>query len=110
MPSIVVPCRTMQPIVSAVSSRMLSRLFRVIPAARGRSSLATLGMGTSANTCPSAAHSLVVSSPMPASCSSGCQACVGALPDEVPLELGERPEDMKDELAAGGRGIQLLLQ
>jgi hypothetical protein len=35
---------------------------------------------------------------------------VGALPDEVPLELGQRSENMKDQLAAAGGGVDLLLQ
>jgi hypothetical protein len=35
---------------------------------------------------------------------------VGPLPDEIPLELCERSEDVEDELAATGRGVGLLLQ
>src|SRR3954467_12119392 len=46
----------------------------------------------------------------PTSSSSSCQACVGPLPDEIPLKLCERSEDMEDELAATGRGVDLLLQ
>jgi hypothetical protein len=42
--------------------------------------------------------------------SSSCQACVGPLPDEIPLKLCERSKDMEDELAATGRGVDLLLQ
>src|SRR4051794_3653847 len=91
MPSIVVPCRTMQPILSAVSSRMVSRLFRVIPAARGRSSLATLGMGTSANTCPSAAHSLVVSSPMPTSTQRSATCSVSKARRNEPPTMSSEP-------------------
>ena len=29
-------------------------------------------------------------------------SCVDALPDQVALELGQRPEDVEDELAAAG--------
>jgi len=35
---------------------------------------------------------------------------VGSLPDEVTLELSERPEDVEHELAAAGRGVDLFLQ
>src|SRR4051812_2401630 len=35
---------------------------------------------------------------------------MGPLPDEVPLELGQCAEDVKNQLAAAGRGIDLLLQ
>src|SRR4051794_41377724 len=38
------------------------------------------------------------------------KAGVGALPDEIPLELGQCPEDMEDELAAAGGGVQLFLE
>lgn len=33
-----------------------------------------------------------------------------ALPDQVALELGQRPEDVEDELAAVGGGVILLGQ
>src|SRR3954447_7369734 len=91
MPSIVVPCRTMEPIASALSSRMLSRLFRVIPAARGRSSLATLGIGTSANSCPSAAHSRVVSSPMPTSTQRSATPSVSKARRNEPPTMSSEP-------------------
>ena len=35
---------------------------------------------------------------------------VGPLPDQVALELGQRPEDVEDELAARGGGVDLLGQ
>ena len=35
---------------------------------------------------------------------------MGALPDQVAFELGQRPEDVEDELAAAGGGVDLLLQ
>ena len=38
------------------------------------------------------------------------QSCVDALPDQVALELGQRPEDVEDELAAGGGSVILLGQ
>ncbi len=34
----------------------------------------------------------------------------GALADEVALELGQRREDVEDEFATGGRGVDVLLQ
>src|SRR3954468_24767851 len=46
----------------------------------------------------------------PTSSSSSCQACVGPLPDEIPLELSERAEDMEDQFAPAGRGVDLLLE
>ncbi len=36
------------------------------------------------------------------------QAGHGPLPDEVPLELGQRPEDVEHERAAGGGGVDPL--
>ncbi len=36
------------------------------------------------------------------------QSCVNALPDQGALELGQRPEDVEDELAAA-RGSVILL-
>ena len=36
------------------------------------------------------------------------QSCVDALPDEVALELGQRPEDVEDEFAAAGGSVSLL--
>src|SRR4051794_7640597 len=36
------------------------------------------------------------------------QPCVGPLPGGVPLELGQRPEDVKNEFPAGGCGVDLL--
>src|SRR5512135_231284 len=33
-----------------------------------------------------------------------------ALPDQVPLKLGQRAEDVEDQLAAAGGGVDLLLQ
>ena len=38
------------------------------------------------------------------------QSCVDALPDQVALELGQRPEDVEDELAAVGGSVILLGQ
>src|SRR3954470_5814421 len=38
------------------------------------------------------------------------QTSMGSLPYEVPLELSQRPEDVKDELAATGRGVDVLLK
>ena len=35
---------------------------------------------------------------------------MNALPDQVALELGQRPEDVEDELAAGGGSVVLLGQ
>jgi hypothetical protein len=35
---------------------------------------------------------------------------MGPLPDQVPLELGQRPEDVEDQLAARGRRVDLLGQ
>src|SRR5208337_5650861 len=40
--------------------------------------------------------------------SSGCESCLGALPDDVALELCESSKDMEDELSAGSRGVDLL--
>src|SRR3954471_19432065 len=31
------------------------------------------------------------------------EACEGPLPDDIPLELGQGPEDVEDELPAAGR-------
>src|SRR4051812_11859092 len=50
------------------------------------------------------------SAEQPAPCSSGSQAGVGALPDEIPFELGEGSEDMKDEFPAACSGVDLFLQ
>ena len=36
------------------------------------------------------------------------EACLGALPDDVALELRESSKDVEDELSAGGRGVDLL--
>ena len=38
------------------------------------------------------------------------KACECPLPDEVPLELSERSEDMEDQLPPARTGVQLLLQ
>jgi hypothetical protein len=38
------------------------------------------------------------------------QSCVDALPDQVALELGQRPEDVEDEFAAVGGSVILLGQ
>src|SRR4051812_19060264 len=38
------------------------------------------------------------------------EASEGPLPDEVPLELGQGPEDVEDELPAAGRRVDGLLQ
>jgi hypothetical protein len=38
------------------------------------------------------------------------QPRAGPLPDEVAFELGQRGEDVEDELAAGGGGVDCLLQ
>ena len=35
---------------------------------------------------------------------------MGPLADQVALELGQRPEDVEDQLAAGGRGVDRLLE
>jgi len=43
-------------------------------------------------------------------CPSSYQARLGSLPDEVTLELGQRADDVEDELAATRPGVQLLLQ
>src|SRR4051794_15181833 len=45
-----------------------------------------------------------------AACSSCLESCIGALANEIPLELGERAEDVEDQLATAGRGVDLLLQ
>jgi hypothetical protein len=39
------------------------------------------------------------SSAMPASRSGSLQACLGSLPDDVPLEFSQRPENVEDELS-----------
>ena len=39
-----------------------------------------------------------------------CQPCLRTLADDVPLELGERPEDVEDELAAAGGRVDRLLE
>ena len=36
------------------------------------------------------------------------EACLGALPDDVALELRKGSKDMEDELSAGGRCVDLL--
>src|SRR5208337_2223929 len=36
------------------------------------------------------------------------EACLGALPDDVALELCKGSKDVEDELSAGGRGVDLL--
>jgi hypothetical protein len=38
------------------------------------------------------------------------EARISAFFDDFPLELGQCPEDMEDELPAGGRGVDGLLQ
>src|SRR3954451_24100579 len=40
--------------------------------------------------------------------SSSCKSGLGALADDVALELGKRAEDVEDELPAAGRGVDLL--
>src|SRR5512142_710882 len=49
-------------------------------------------------------------SAQPASCPCCEQSSPGALPDQVAFELSERAEDVEDQLAAAGGGIDLLLQ
>ena len=44
----------------------------------------------------------------PSAC--GLQARLGPLADQVPLELGQGPEDVKDELAAAGGRVDRLLE
>src|SRR4051812_17611966 len=46
----------------------------------------------------------------PASCPGSLQSCMGSLPDEVPLKLRQGAEDVEHQLAATGRGVDLLLQ
>src|SRR3954470_11405345 len=46
----------------------------------------------------------------PAARPGSLQTCMGALHDEIPLELCQGPEDMEHELAATGRGVDLLLE
>jgi hypothetical protein len=46
---------------------------------------------------------------LPPACSGNVEAGEGPLPDEDPLELGQRPEDVEDELPAAGRRIDGLL-
>ena len=42
---------------------------------------------------------------------SGClQSYVGPLLDDIPLEFRQRPENVEDEFATGGGGINLLCQ
>jgi len=44
-----------------------------------------------------------------ASPGSGCrESCLSALLDDVPVELGQSPENMEDELSAGGRCVDPL--
>src|SRR4051812_15118724 len=50
------------------------------------------------------------SAEQPAACPGSLQPGVGPLADEIPLELSERAEDVEDELAATGRGVDLLLE
>src|SRR4051794_36694715 len=50
------------------------------------------------------------SAEQPTSSPSSCQACVGPLPDEIPLKLRQCAEDVEDQFAATGGGIDLLLQ
>src|SRR5512135_454440 len=49
-------------------------------------------------------------STQPPPCPGGGQSGLGALPDQVTLELSERAEDMEHQLAAACRGVDLLLQ
>ena len=44
------------------------------------------------------------------SCSSSSQTGHGAFPDERALELGQRPEDVEDELAAGRGRVDALVE
>jgi hypothetical protein len=63
----------------------------VRPAARGRSPLATRGIATSANTCPSAAHSLVLSSPMPTSTQRSATPSASKLRRNEPPTISSEP-------------------
>lgn len=52
-------------------------------------------------------------SPTPANtapAARGGQACLGSFADEIALELGERAENMKDQLSRTGRRIDALGQ
>src|SRR4051812_16011021 len=42
------------------------------------------------------------SAPTPSRC---CQPCIDPFPDQGPLVLGERPEEIVEELAMRGRGV-----
>src|SRR4051794_23875662 len=42
------------------------------------------------------------------SCSGRLEACIRPLPDDVPLEFGQRPEDVEDEFSPGGGGVDVL--
>src|SRR3954452_673046 len=50
------------------------------------------------------------SAKQPATRSSCLEPCVGALPDEVPLELGQCAEDVEDQFPTAGGGVDLFLE
>ena len=50
------------------------------------------------------------SAKQPAACPGCHKACVGALPDEVPLELSQRAEDVEDQLSPAARRVDVLLE
>ena len=43
--------------------------------------------------------------PMATPGASGIQTCLGALANELPLELGQRAEDVKDQAPTGSRSV-----
>jgi hypothetical protein len=45
-----------------------------------------------------------------AACAGGVQSFAGALDDQLADEFGECGEDMEDQPAAGGGGVQCLVQ
>ena len=53
---------------------------------------------------------LVRSAAEPPARSCRMESSVSAFSDNFPLELGQGPKDMEDELAARGRGVDVLLQ
>ena len=51
---------------------------------------------------------LLGSSTLPTTRSGRGQSRSGSFPDQFPFKLGQSPEDVEDELAARGRGVDLL--
>src|SRR5258708_38175280 len=45
---------------------------------------------------------------VPTTCPCGCKACLSAFTDQIALKLGQRPEDVKDQLSRAGGGVDAL--